>query len=124
MYTELSKNCPAENSKELEALNQHPQVIKEAARTEYKNERKKLNDLILKSKKENWNQLIADIKEDIWGNAYRIVSKRPFQQQISYDAETQLKAAEELFPKDAPTLWTLRKIEASEIPDIEPNEII
>ncbi|KAL3277894.1 hypothetical protein HHI36_013235 [Cryptolaemus montrouzieri] len=48
-----------------------PQDIKEAARTENKKERKKFKDLCLKSKKEKWNELIADLEEDIWGGAYK-----------------------------------------------------
>lgn len=71
----------------------------DAALTAYRNSRKTLNKLIKQSKRECWEKLCAEVENDVWGGAYKIVLKKtgyltPYE--VGADKKRQIVA--DLFP--------------------------
>ncbi|XP_023310320.1 uncharacterized protein LOC108917090 [Anoplophora glabripennis] len=71
-------------------------VIKE----EYKKSKKKLKDLISRSKAKHWQSLCEELDNDIWGNGYKIVTGRLTNKlPVDLTFEKRREVAKELFPQ-------------------------
>lgn len=67
----------------------------------YKLARKELKQLISKAKRAHWTDLKADLENDIWGDGFKIVTRRLGSMPPLYNPpiEQKLKIINELFPK-------------------------
>lgn len=99
---------------------------KEELRTEYKKTKIELGKLISKSKRDKWRNLLDDLNNDIWGQAYQIATKKlQLNTQIKLDTEKQKEIARKLFPVDKKTVWTNEEeTEEGTIPELTTEEFI
>ena len=96
----------------------------ESAREEYRDVKRALRKQILLSKKEAWRKVIEELDRDIWGNGYRIVTKRLGTSKTArISAERQEEGAKKLFPAIVDRGWTTRAIDKRAVIEITKEEL-
>lgn len=84
---------------------------------QYKNKKKKLKNLILEAKKENWKKMLLELDNDIWGLGYRLIVKRVAYRrpQIKLSVN-EMEEAKKLFPQHKLNIWTKEPV----VKDVTP----
>lgn len=91
---------------------------------EYRQSRKKLKEAIKKAKERCWKELIEEVDNDVWGNGYKIVTKKHRKQLPTKLEGQELKdTVDTLFPNRPIPIWTRNDIEG-EIPNIKTEEVL
>ena len=96
----------------------------ETAKSEYREARRVLKKRILQSKKDAWKKVIEELDRDIWGNGYRIVTKRLGARKTArISAEQQEEEARKLFPAVEDRGWQPRAFDKRSVPEISAEEL-
>lgn len=92
--------------------------VKEELTRKYKEQKKRLKKEITHQKKKCWDELIADLDNDIWGLAYKIVTKRTGNIKLTIPSiEEAANQINKLFPKHDVIDWKIAE-------DMEDNNAI
>lgn len=94
---------------------------KERLYQEYKSKRTLLNIEVSQAKKEGWKKICKDLDQDVWGLAYKIVTKKIGRQLPTIPCETRERIINELFPAQPVTEWN--RIEIENFDDITIEEV-
>lgn len=78
-----------------------PQNVRENLHIEHKRLRKELRGLIIRSKRDHWQQTCSALNEDIWGQGYNIATRWMKRTNTPYNLNVEKKRqiAENLFPR-------------------------
>ena len=96
----------------------------ENAKEGYREAMRTLKKLILQSKKDAWRKVIEELDRDIWGNGYRIVTKRMGARKTArISTERQEEEAKKLFPAIEDRGWQARAFDRRSVPEITPEEL-
>lgn len=80
---------------------------KERIHNEYKTKKDILTKRIESAKKMSWSMLVEELKQDIWGQAYKIARKKLKASDVSNRTDQELiNEANKLFPKHRKIRWT------------------
>lgn len=75
-------------------------------REQHKKARKELRKLIKDSKREKWKNLCAELEEDVWGKAYKIVTRKlKLKPRLNIDDEKVEEQVKKLFPTQKEVKW-------------------
>ncbi|PHT96528.1 hypothetical protein BC332_34546 [Capsicum chinense] len=96
--------------------------------TKLKDNRKNMDKEITESKRIKWKKMISDLDNDIWGNGYKIASRK-LKSPISYDSNTisneeSIKIITDLFPAHPTQEWIKPNIDNADIPPVSREEIL
>lgn len=92
----------------------------------YKQTKKDLRHEINKSKKEKWRTLCEDLENDVFGQAYKIITGqlRIHNPRIDLDEEGRINAFKDLFKEEEnPIIWEKKNQETLHTPPFEEKEV-
>ncbi|KAI5718795.1 hypothetical protein M8J76_000447 [Diaphorina citri] len=98
--------------------------ICDRAYQEYKTAKYDLKTEIHKSKSNSWKDLCAELDKDIWGQAYKIVTKKIKHKQPVIPPEERRLQLNKLFPNNPLTVWNYRQINVDEIEPVNNEELL
>lgn len=90
----------------------------------YKNKRTNLNTEMTKAKKEGWKKLCLEVERDVWGLAYKIVTKKIGRHLLEIPAELRQKIISELFPAHPITNWDDIDLSEDNLEEINTDELL
>lgn len=89
---------------------------------EYREARREMNIEITKAKKRGWENICEELKKDIWGLGYKIVTKKIGKKLPNLPPEKREEIINQLFPNHNIIEWT-RNTETENGPEISMEEI-
>ncbi|KAL1447005.1 hypothetical protein WDU94_003521 [Cyamophila willieti] len=92
--------------------------------SEYKTAKNDLKTEIHKSKSNCWKDLCSDLERDIWGQAYKIVTKKIKHKLPAISPEVRKSQLDKLFPENPLTVWSPRRINEEEIEAVNNEELL
>lgn len=92
---------------------------------EYKGAKKKLKEEIARSKKQKWEELCDELNADVWGRAYRIVTRKFMNRaRVPIPADEVREQVRALFPSRPDIEWGNLNIPTEEVPVFTTDEIL
>lgn len=110
----IRDSCQSKRRK-WERKRQRDDPENERLREDYKATKRLLKFTINKEKKKMWIDLVNELEENIWGDAYRIVMRKVGYPPYQIDREKRQRIARELFPAREDEIPNIEMVE-----DIEP----
>lgn len=91
---------------------------------EYKTAKNDLKTEIHKSKSNSWKNICSELEKDIWGQAYKIVTKKIKHKLPAIPSDVRRSQLDKLFPNNPLIVWRHRQISENEIEPVNNEELL